>query len=175
MEEKRMTRKWMRMIVASLTVILLVGCSSVEEQAADGMEHAKEVFQGDAEKPNEEIANVKVFLPSGFKVEDDTDKNNILLAKGKESYILFINPNELPSSQLYYDLMIADTNLNIIEKNTFEQNGRFGFAAIIESSQDNYELITSIGGIKLSTISKEQNIDSNLKKMMTIVRSISLN
>ena len=170
-----MTRKWMRLIIASLTVILLVGCSSVKEQAADGMEHAKEIFQGEAEKPNEDIGKLKVFLPSGFEVEDDTDKNNILLSKGKESYILFINPNELPSSQLYYDLMIADTNLDIVEKNTFEQNGRFGFAAIIESGNENYELITSIGGIKLSTISKQQNIDSNLKKMMTIVRSISLN
>ncbi|TQR18404.1 hypothetical protein [Psychrobacillus vulpis] len=168
-----MTRKWMRLIIASLAVILLVGCSSVEEQASDGIENAKVVFQGDAEKPNEKVNNLKIFLPSGFAIEDESDKSNIILSKGKESYILFVNPNELPGSQLYYDLLMADSNLKIVEKNTFEQNGRFGFAAIIKSSEEQYELITSIGGIKLTTISKQQNIASNLEDMMMIVRSVS--
>jgi hypothetical protein len=158
----------------SLAVILLVGCSSVEEQAVDGIENAKIVFQGDAEKPNETVGNLKIFLPSGFTIEE-SDETNIILSKGKDSYILFINPNELSESQLYYNLLIADTKLKIVEKNTFEQNGRFGFAAIIQSSEENYELITSIGGIKLTTISKLPNIASNLEQMMKIVRSISTN
>lgn len=168
-----MARKWMRLCIASLAVILLVGCSSVEEQAKDGMKNAKEVFQGDAEKPNETVDNLKIFLPSGFSIEDDSDQTNIILSKGNDSYILFVNPNELPGSQLYYDLMMDNTNLKIVEKDTFEQNGRFGFAAIIESSEENFELIASIGGIKLTTISKQQDIASNIEKMMMIVRSIS--
>lgn len=169
-----MTRKWIRLCVVSLAVILLVGCSSVEEQAADGIENAKIVFQGDAVKPNEKVGNLKIFLPSGFTIEE-SDQTNIILSKGKDSYILFINPNELSESQLYYDLLIADTKLKIVEKNTFEQNGRFGFAAIIQNNEENFELITSIGGIKLTTISKQSNIASNLEQMMKIVRSISTN
>ena len=39
-------------------------------------------------------------------------KQILFFQKGKIHYILFLNPNELPSSQLYYDLMMADTNLN---------------------------------------------------------------
>ncbi|QFF99737.1 hypothetical protein PB01_13305 [Psychrobacillus glaciei] len=170
-----MTRHWMRLCIVSLAVILLVGCSSVEEQATDGIENAKIVFQGDAEKANEKVGNLKVFLPTGFAIENASDQTNILLSKGKDSYILFVNPNELPGSRLYYDLMIADTNLKIVEKNTFEQNGRFGFATIIQNSEDNFELITSIGGIKLTTISKQHNIALNLEHMMKIVRSISTN
>ena len=69
--------------------------------------------------------------------------------------------------------MMDNKNLKIVEKDTFEQNGRFGFAAIIESSEENFELIASIGGIKLTTISKQQDIASNIEKMMMIVRSIS--
>ncbi|ALC84679.1 MULTISPECIES: hypothetical protein [Bacillaceae] len=168
-----MARNWMRLCIASLAVLLLVGCSSVEEQAEDGMENAKEVFQGDAEKPNKTVDNLKIFLPSGFSIEDDSDQTNIILSKGNDSYILFVNPNELPGSQLYYDLMMDNKNLKIVEKDTFEQNGRFGFAAIIESSEENFELIASIGGIKLTTISKQQDIASNIEKMMMIVRSIS--
>ncbi|MFJ8066117.1 hypothetical protein ACIQYS_15940 [Psychrobacillus sp. NPDC096426] len=170
-----MTRNWMRVFFASLAVILLVGCSTMEENVEDGIEKAKLVFQGDAEKPNEEINNMKLFIPSGFSIEEEPDETNIILSKGKDSYILFLNPNELPGSRLYYDLMMADTNLNIVEEKTFEQNGRFGFVAILENSAEKYELITSIGGIKLTTISKQQNIAGNLDKMMTIVRSISTN
>ena len=98
-----------------------------------------------------------IFLPSGFSIEEESNETNIILSKGKDSYVLFINPNELPTSQLYYDLMMSDSNLKIEEK-TFEQNGRFGFAAIIENSEEKYELITSIGGIKLTTISEQQDI-----------------
>ncbi|GGA37275.1 hypothetical protein [Psychrobacillus lasiicapitis] len=170
-----MTRNWMRFLFVSLAVILLVGCSSIEDEVEDGIENAKLVFQSDAEKPNEKINNMKLFIPSGFSIEDEPDETNIILSKGKDSYILFLNPNELPGSRLYYDLMMADTNLNIVEEKTFEQNGRFGFVAILENSEEKYELITSIGGIKLSTISKQQDIAGNLEKMMTIVRSITTN
>ena len=117
--------------------------------------------------------DLNIFIPSGFSIEEESDETNIILTKGKDSFILFINPNELPSSQLYYDLMMSDSNLKVLEEKTFEQNGRFGFAAIIENSEERYELITSIGGTKLSTISDEQDIANNLEKMMLIVRSIT--
>ena len=170
-----MTRNWMRLLIASLAVILLAGCSSFEEQTSDGLENAKIAFQGDAEKPNEKVNDINIFIPNGFSIEEESNETNIILSKGKDSYILFINPNELPSSQLYYDLMTSDSNLKVIEEKTFEQNGRFGFAAIIENSEEKYELITSIGGIKLTTISEQQDVANNLEKMMLIVRSISTN
>jgi len=170
-----MTRNWMRLLIASLAVILLVGCSSLEEQTSDGLENAKVVFQDDAEKPNEKVNDINIFMPNGFSIEEESNETNIILSKGNDSYILFINPNELPSSQLYYDLMTSDNNLKVIEEKTFEQNGRFGFAAIIENSKEKYELITSIGGIKLTTISDQSDVAKNLEKMMLIVRSISTN
>ncbi|MFJ7827107.1 hypothetical protein [Psychrobacillus sp. NPDC096623] len=170
-----MTRKWMRLLIASLAVILLAGCSTLEEQTSDGLENAKVAFQEDAEKPNEKVNDINIFLPSGFSIEEESNETNILLSKGNDSYILFINPNELQSSQLYYNLMTSDSNLKVIKEKTFEQNGRFGFAAIIENSEEKYELITSIGGIKLTTLSEQQDIANNLKKMMLIVRSIATN
>lgn len=165
----------MRFLIASLAVILLAGCSSLEDQTSDGLENAKIAFQSDAEKPNEKVNDINIFIPSGFSIEEESNETNIILSKGNNSYILFINPNELPSSQLYYDLMTSDSNLKVLEEKTFEQNGRFGFAAIIENSEEKYELITSIGGIKLTTISEQQDIASDLDKMMLIVRSISTN
>ena len=170
-----MTRKWMRLLIASLAVILIAGCSSLEEQTVDGLEKAKIAFQSDAEKPNEKVDDISIFIPRGFSIEEESDETNIILSKGNNSFILFLNPNELPSSQLYYDLMTTNSNLNVLEEKTFEQNGRFGFAAIIQNSEEKYELLTSIGGIKLTTISDQQDIANNLEKMMLIIRSISTN
>ena len=66
-----MTRKWMRLLLASLVVILLVGCSSKEDRIAEGLENAKVIFQDDAQMPNEKVNDTKIFLPSGFSIEDD--------------------------------------------------------------------------------------------------------
>ncbi len=167
-----MTGKWMRLILASLAVILLVGCASLEERAVDGLESAKETFLGEPETPNNEVGNIKLFLPSGYSVEDESNESNILLSKGKDSFILFINPNETPKSKLYYELMMANSNVNIIKEEVFEAENRFGFAAIIQNGEESFELVTSIGGMKLTTISSEKNIASNLNEMMTIIRSI---
>ena len=167
-----MTRKWMRGILASLVVILCAGCASLDEQAVKGIEKAEKAFTEDAEDPNKEVNDIKLFLPSGYSVEEDSDETNILLSKGKDSYILFINPNELSTSKLYYDLMMSNKNINIIKEETFEADNRFGYAAILKNSEDRYELVSSIGGTKLTTISKEKDVSDNLEQMMTIVRSI---
>lgn len=156
----------------SLAVILCAGCASLDEQAVKGLEKADKAFSGDAEDPNKEVNDIKLFLPSGYSVEENSDETNILLSKGKDSYILFINPNEQSTSKLYYDLMMSNDKINIIKEETFEQEDRFGYAAILENSEDSYELVSSIGGIKLTTISKEKNVANNLEQMMTIVRSV---
>ncbi len=170
-----MTRKRMRIFIASLAVILLVGCASLEEQATDGLESAKIVFQGEAETPNKEVNKIKLFLPSGFQIEDGSDESNIILSKGKASFILFMNPNETQESKLYYELMMANSNANIIEEQVFEFENRFGFAAVLQNGEESYELVTSIGGIKLTTISSEKEIANKLEQMMTILRSIQTN
>ena len=51
----------------------------------DGIENAKVVFQSDAEKPNEKVNNMKLFIPSGFSIEEEPDETNIILSKGKDS------------------------------------------------------------------------------------------
>ena len=107
-----------------------------------------------------------------YNLVQDGDKIAVCISGGKDSFILFINPNETPKSKLYYELMMANRNVNIIKEEVFEAENRFGFAAIIQNGEESFELVTSIGGMKLTTISSEKNIASNLNEMMTIIRSI---
>jgi hypothetical protein len=170
-----MSRSWMRIVFAPLVIITLVGCSAtVADQTEDGIQAAKEAFQEEPAKPNEQVGNVQLFVPGGFSIQEESDETNIILKDNNEAYVLFINPNENLDSQLFYDLLLAEKEDVILAEKTFQQKGRFGFVAILPSGEDQYEIMVSNGGYKLTTISDERNIDDNMEKMMKVVRSVKV-
>ena len=67
---------------------------------------------------------------------------------------------------------LADKSKEIVEQATFTEEGIFGFAAVVKSGNDNVELIASVGGAKMTTMTKKKKIEENLARMMEIVRSI---
>lgn len=170
-----MNRRRLRIFLAPLLLISLVGCSgSVEEQTSEGFQTAKEVFQGESVKTNEQFKNVQLYVPGGFSIQEESDETNIILKNNKESYVLFINPNEQSDSQLFYDLLLAEKQEALLAEETFQQNNRFGFVAILPSKEDHYEIIASNGGYKLTTISDENDVAKNIEVMMEIVRSVQI-
>ncbi|MFX3673165.1 MAG: hypothetical protein ACE3JQ_01780 [Paenisporosarcina sp.] len=170
-----MNRSWLRILVAPFVLISLVGCSaSVEEQTNDGIESAKEVFQGNVVKSNEQVKDVHLYIPGGFSIQEESDESNIILTDNNDSYVLFINPNEKPNSHLFYDLLVAEKKDVILAEETFQKDGRFGFVAVLPSKEEQYEIVVSNGGYKLTTISPENQIADNMEKMMKIVRSVKV-
>lgn len=168
-----MSRKWLRIAIAPFLLISLAACSaSAEEQTKEGIKAAKEIFQGEIVEANEKVDQVELFVPGGFTIQEDSDETNIVLMDNSDSYVLFINPNEKQDSNLFYDLLQAEKKDKVLAQETFEQNGRFGFVAVYPSGEDRYEIISSIGGVKLTTISDEANISANMEKMMKMVRSV---
>jgi len=170
-----MSKNWMRLAIAPFLLLSLAACSaSAEEQTEEGLKAAKDIFTGDIVEPNEQIKGVDLFVPGGFTIQEDSNETNIVLMDNSDSYILFINPNEQENSKLFYDLVQAEKKDEIIAQETFVQNDRFGFIAVYPSSEDLYEIISSIGGVKLTTISDDANISSKMEQMMKIVRSIQV-
>ncbi|MGB3260606.1 hypothetical protein [Paenisporosarcina sp.] len=170
-----MRRKWMRIAIAPFLLVSLAACSaSPEEQMGEGIKAAKEAFQNESAEPNEQIENVDLFVPGGFSIEEDSDETNIVMKDNDESYVLFVNPNEQQDSQLFYDLLQAEKKDVILAQETFEQNGRFGFIAVLPSGEEQFEIMASIGGVKLTTISDKANISKNMEQMMKIVRSVKI-
>lgn len=169
-----MSRFWKLLLLLSTTIFLLTACGqSLEERSAEGVKSAREAFYADNKKPTEEVDGTKFYKPFGFKVENKSDGQNIVLNKSKETFILFINPNEKSNSQLFYDLLVGDKNKKIIAEDTFIEDDTFGFAAIIKTENDDaVELIVSVGGVKMSTRTNEKSITASLPKMMEVVRSI---
>ena len=169
----RMFRNWKFLFLITLSLILLVGCGkSLDDRATNGIDAARAAFLANAKKPTEETDGVRYFKPAGFAVTEDSDAQNIVFNKGSDTYILFVNPNEERDSQLFYDLLQADPNKEIIGESTFEEAGNFGFAAVLGSDKDEFELIASVGGAKMTTVAKKRDIETDLEKMMEIVRSV---
>lgn len=169
---KVMNKKWRQYVIATTTALfLLAGCSSPEEQAVEGVRSAVAVLEQEPESPNEKVGSHSLFLPGGYSVEAGSEAPNVLLRNDDDTYVLFINENEPPTSRLYYDLLKSDPTKNILEEQTNELSDQFGFAAVVEHSEGQYELIVSSGGIKLSTLTDDSAIDEKLHDMMVIVQS----
>lgn len=168
-----MFRTWKFIFLLVISVFLLASCNkSLSESAIAGVEAAEAVFHLNDKEPTEEIDGVKLYKPVGFVISEQSDAQNIVFTKSKETFILFINPNEKSDSRLFYDLLLADQNKEIIEQATFEDEDIFGFVAVVKSENDKVELITSVGGSKMTTMTTIKKIEESMTEMMAVVRSI---
>lgn len=159
-----------------LLLLGLYGCNqSVDEQIASGLQITEKVFAEEPEAYTDKIGQIQLFLPSKFKIEDSSDAYNILISKGTNSYILFINDREQDDSKLYYNLLKEDRSKKVINETTYDKDGIFGFSAVSKTdNKDEFELIVSSGGVKMTTISPANNIENNLHEMTKIVHSVKI-
>lgn len=170
-----MSRKWIQVIGLALLIVSLSGCGKpLEEQIDSGLSLTEMVFKNEPKAFTETVGDFQLFLPTGYKIEETEDEVNALILKGKQSYLLFVNKIEGTDSQLHYDLMKNDTSKEILDVRTYEEDKVFGFSAIIQHTENTYELVVSLGGVKMTTISDEKKIEENLTDMLEIVRSVKL-
>jgi len=157
-----------------LMMLLLTGCGKpIEEQVETGMTNVETVFKESPIETNTEIGKIKVYIPSGYTIEDSEDESNYLLKKGDHHFILFVNPNEQKNSKLLYDLFKQNQAKEVVEEKTFKTEDSFGFTAILQNDEKTYELIVNYGGVKISTLSNPKNVDVLLQEMMQIAHSVS--
>lgn len=157
----------------TVAAIVLAGCTATpEENMVNALENAHKAFSAVAPETNESSDGTAFYLPGGYTVEEPSDERSITLSKGSDSFLLSINPNESADSTLFYDLLKSDSQPEWIVDETFEENGRFGFAAMRKIADDRFELVASTGGAELKTISDAGRMDDNMDWMMQTVRSI---
>lgn len=156
-----------------LSLFLLVGCMATpEERLAEGLSETRTAFEEEPPETNETAGQTDLYLPGGYDIEEPSDENNIIITKGSDSYVLFINPNEAADSKFFYDLQKANDEVEWIADETFEKNGRFGFTTLRAIAEDRVEIVVSAGGVKMTAISEESDVPDNMEWMMKTVRSI---
>lgn len=161
------------LVLFTASAIGLAGCSATpEEKIAGAFENAYQVFSAEPQKTNETSDGTAFYLPGGYTVEEPSDERSIHITKGSDSFVLTANPNEAGDSTLFYDLLKADPLKEWAADETFEENGRFGFAAVRKIADDRFELVASAGGAQLAAVSEAGKIEENMDWMMQTVRSI---
>ena len=168
-----MKRKFTIVIMSCCLLLLLSACNkSVEERAEETVKVATETFGNETDTEKETVANFQMYVPKKFEVKDQTDEQNIILYKGNQPFILFVNPNEKTDSQLFYNLLKDSGDATIIAEKTFEKENVFGFAAVLESDDAHVELVANIGGKKMTTITKNKQMTEDMERMIEMLNSI---
>lgn len=156
-----------------LSLSLIAGCTSTpEERMAEGLSETRMTFEEEPPESNETASQIELYLPGGYEIEEPSDDNNLIITKGSDSFVLLINPNEAEDSKFYYELQKANEEIEWIADETFEQNGRFGFATLRSIAEERIEVVVSAGGVKMTTISLESDVADNMDWMMKTVCSI---
>lgn len=167
-----MKRRWVLGLTLATALVLSACGKTVEEQADAGMMAAETTFEAAVNETNTTLGQIELYMPKGYTIEKGIDEANYTVMNKEDMYILFVNIHETTDSQLLYDILKEDTSKEMIKAETFETEGVFGFSAITKATEETSELIVSIGGVKLTTISPNKNLDDKLAEMMQIVQSV---
>lgn len=172
MGEKKL--KFFKVILVFLSAVLVLsacGQSSLKEESKSAITLVKTAMNGEAKKTNQKSGKISFYLPFGYDIKEE-NSNNIILKNGSKTYILFHNPQETISSNVVYKASMNQYK-KVEAKETFTKNKKFGFV-IIKRLEDNLnELTVGVGGTKITTQTKTDNLESDAKDMMEIVKSVS--
>ena len=171
-----MFRKWLQVLGVMLLLLGLSGCNqSIDEQIANGFQLVEKLLIDEPEKYTDTVGDIQLYLPKRFTIEDRSDQYNMLVSKGKQSYILFINDREKQDSKLYYKLLKEENGKKIIAEKTYDNDESFSFTAVSKTEDEQaFELIVSSGGVKMTTISPMRDVEDNLLQMTKIVHSVKI-
>ncbi|UGB29839.1 hypothetical protein [Metabacillus sp. B2-18] len=154
-----------------IILVLLSGCTQSEESLRnDSIDHTKQAFDNEELEVNEETEQFSFYLPNDFKIKEKNDYN-VLLEDGNKSYILFVNLKEPKSSKVSYKTLTEQYQEPFISK-TFEQKGRFGYLFVVKIAENKYEVTVGVGGTKVTTEVKGNDVVEDAEAMMMIANSV---
>jgi hypothetical protein len=163
--------KRLTLVLSLLLTILLMGCTiSDEELTKTTIDVTEKAFEDTPKDSNKQTKLFSYYLPEEFTVKE-TKMYNVLLEKGSQSYLLFVNENEEANSKVSYETLIEKYEKPFISE-TFEDKERFGYLFVNNLEKNSYEVTVGIGGTKLTTEAKANDVSDAAKNMMDIVKSV---
>jgi hypothetical protein len=148
-----------------------MGCTiSDEDLTKTTIDVTEQAFEDTPKDSNKQTKLFSYYLPEEFTVKE-TKMYNVLLEKGSQSYLLFVNENEEANSKVSYETLIEKYEKPFISK-TFEDKERFGYLFVNNLEKNTYEVTVGIGGTKLTTEAKANDVSDAAENMMDIVKSV---
>ncbi|MGY0694755.1 hypothetical protein ACW2QC_18570 [Virgibacillus sp. FSP13] len=161
-------------IVFLLLIIVISGCSTKSEEDAinDAKKAAQQAFRAEKMEiiPNQQLNNFSLYVPGHLEVDEES-KSNVILKDGDQTYIVFYNNLEDLNSQLNFQSVQRD---DALLNESFEDDDKFGYIHVLPDEGDGYEMQVGIGGIKITTYTSKEKMDSDAMELMKMARSISI-
>ncbi|UFT98140.1 hypothetical protein KO561_13100 [Radiobacillus kanasensis] len=150
--------------------LLLTGCSLKSEEEAIKSTKAivEKTFKEEGKESNQEMEGFSLYIPDHLETVEK-GPSNVIFENGDQTFILFYNALEEPTSQLNYEeASSADKPLLLT---TFEKENKFGYLRIIDTD-DGYELQVGVGGVKITTITSKGDMEQSAEDMMVMANSL---
>jgi hypothetical protein len=164
-----------KLLILTLFLLNVAACShSTDSQISDGLLEAGAIFKEKPKNSTVSTERLQFYLPNGYRVKNSSDESNVILSKKAETYALFFNPNESQKSQHFYKALQKSGKGELIQEKTYQKNGRFGFATVLKKDKQNYEVIASTGGVKVTGLVKKDEITHTIADLMTIAQSVQV-
>ncbi|TQS75429.1 hypothetical protein DX933_06330 [Ornithinibacillus gellani] len=162
-------------ILLALAAIVFLTIRSMEteeqviEKTKDAMEQAFE--QPNALQSNYQGEEYSFYLPDELVVEEEDANNIILTNDAGQTFIVFYNALEGPTSMVYYQAA-KDSSALLYE--SFSTEDVFGYIRIMsdQDRKNSYELQIGVGGVKLTTYTKQRHLKKDALHMLQIAQTI---
>jgi len=164
-------KSYWNFLLVMMAAILLVGCSSQEEELNEGVSAIHSAFETEGKEVNQTLDEIDVYLPFYFEVVEEID-NNVILSNGSEQFILFYNDQEDRLSKQNYEIALEQHEY--IYNEVMETDTEFRYILISQVDEKTVEVTIGIGGKKITSQMKPKQIIDNAKAMTNIVRSVTL-
>jgi hypothetical protein len=159
----------LKALLIIIVVVILSSCSApFEAQLNDASEAVEVELNSEPGKANNSNIDIEYRLPFGVEKEEETP-NNILLKSGSKTYILFYNQHEDSGSKVVYESTL-NQHPEWDGQLTFEADDKFGYLLVKSLDNGIYQVVTGIGGVKVTTETK--NISSDAATMISIANSV---
>ncbi|WP_025786113.1 hypothetical protein [Sporosarcina sp. D27] len=170
-----MIRKYTHLLTAAVLLLVLTGCGrTVEEQTDEAMQSARDAFEMNRKQPTEAIDGVEFYKPIGWTADVMKAERTMELSKGTQTYTAQFDPNAKQDSQVYYELLMADSSKKYIQLQTFSDAGVFGFAAISAHGDSSVEVVTGSGPVQVTAIVQKEDLVTAIERMMEIASSVQI-
>jgi hypothetical protein len=164
-------------IITSLlfTIVLIVGIQSVPEDKAitSTRNFVDVIFQADKRETNTTTKDMSFFLPVGMEIESELEFNTVL-EKNDQLFILFYNPHEKNYSKTLYKTAKKRQHIYSLLY-SFRDDEKFGYLHVMPLEDEHYEIVLSVGDIKMTTLTSTEKMTSSVREMAEIIHSVTFN
>ncbi|MEW9500719.1 hypothetical protein [Jeotgalibacillus marinus] len=169
-----MKKEYLLVVLLVMTTVLVACSATIEEEKEKTLEDVEQIFEEEPNRPNEHIEELSFRLPFRTSIVEESD-NNVIIEKSNDTFVLFYHQNEEAGNDVVYTMTTKDTENPWMVNETFEDGDSIGYVLMRQENEEEYELVTGIDDVKLTTISSLEDLSKNASWMMETVKSVEWN